>query len=136
MQATDLVHEVYFPLVRYLAGNPCDLQNSTHFYALVSRMMRHRVYDDARRKLAYRKALDEANLRPPTGTDSFTIIKFEAALAELQKLDARQRDALELALFTPASTAEIAELIGVRARTIDRYIEHAARLVQAALEYL
>jgi len=122
LQTTDLVHEAYLRLVGQ-ADTPW--RDRAHFFQVAAHVMRQFLVDHARKRRAGKRgggvpeisldrALDIAE------THSADLIVLEDALARLQIFDARQCQVVEMRFFAGMSEDEIAGVLGVSARTINR----------------
>jgi RNA polymerase sigma-70 factor (ECF subfamily) len=122
LQTTDLVHEAYLRLVDQAAT---PWRNRAHFFQVAAHVMRQILIDRARKRRAGKrgggapeisldKALDIAEAR------SGDLIVLEQALARLENVDARQCQVVEMRFFAGMSEDEIAEVLCVSARTINR----------------
>jgi RNA polymerase sigma-70 factor (ECF subfamily) len=122
LQTTDLVHEAYLRLVDQ-AGAPW--RDRTHFFQVAAHVMRQILIDRARKRnagkrgggipeISLEKALDIAEAH------SGDLLVLEEALARLEIVDARQCQVVEMRFFAGMSEDEIAEVLGVSARTINR----------------
>jgi RNA polymerase sigma factor (TIGR02999 family) len=122
LQATALVHEVYFRLVKV---RQMTIEGRAHFLALAARLMRQILVDHARRKRSAKRGgdvplvtLDEATgVAGPSGVD---ILALDRALDEMGEFDARQRDLVELKFFAGLTIDEAATALGVSAATVER----------------
>ena len=122
LQTTDLVHEAYLRLVDQ-PGTPW--RDRAHFFQVAAHVMRQILIDRARKRHAGKrgggvpeisldKALDIAEAR------SADLLALEEALVRLQQVDGRQCQVIEMRFFAGMSEDEIAEVLGVSARTINR----------------
>jgi RNA polymerase sigma factor (TIGR02999 family) len=122
LQTTDLVHEAYLRLVDQ-AGTPW--RDRTHFFQVAAHVMRQILIDRARKRNAGKrgggapeisldKALDIAEAR------SGDLLMLEEALARLEIVDARQCQVVEMRFFAGMSEDEIAKVLGISARTVNR----------------
>jgi RNA polymerase sigma factor (TIGR02999 family) len=122
LQPTALIHETYLRLVDQ---DRVDWQNRAHFLAIAARMMRRVLVDHARRRLAIKRpaqalrvALDDDVGRvEPVPCD---VLALHAALEELELLDDRQAQIVELRYFAGMSEDEIAAALGVSRSSIRR----------------
>jgi RNA polymerase sigma-70 factor, ECF subfamily len=120
LQATELVNEVY---VKLMGGPPIDWKNRTHFYSLAAQGMRRILVDYARKRAAGKRAgahvdLDEALIVSP---EQCTLIgDLHEALERLAKFAPRAARVVELRYFGGMSEEEIADLLGVSAKTVKR----------------
>lgn len=122
LQTTDLVHDAYLRLVDQ-AGTP--LRDRGHFFQIAAHVMRQILIDRARKRHAGKRgggvpeiSLDRAlNIAEANSSD---LLVLEEALTRLEKVDARQCQVVEMRFFAGMSEDEIAEVLGVSARTINR----------------
>lgn len=119
---TGLVHEVY---LRLSGPEQLDCENRAHFFALAARAMRFILIDYARRKKAEKR---EGARRKVTLLDGLVgadqkaqeLIELDAALDKLARLNERLAKVVELRYFGKMSIEDIAEVMNVSKRTVDR----------------
>lgn len=119
LNPTDLVHEAYFKL----AGNIPDAGDRAHFMAIAARAMRQVLVDRARQRLAQKRGggakvvtLSEAQ-GGPGDLDPAELLALDAAL---DGLEARQRQIVEARFFGGLEEREIAAILDVSTRTVQR----------------
>jgi RNA polymerase sigma factor (TIGR02999 family) len=125
LQATGLVHELYLRLAKI---KQIDLVDRRHFYTFAAQLMRLILIDHARQSRSAKRphAADRVPLHEEmawidaSGED---MLALDAALDQLEALDARKVRALELRFFLGCSNEEAAGLLSVSRATIDRDIE-------------
>ncbi|GAA0719420.1 ECF-type sigma factor [Dokdonella soli] len=122
LQTTALVHETCLVLMKQDVARFSD---SAHFYAYVSQVMRHALIDHARcRKALKRQAPAEFALQGEearTDPDSIIdLLALDEALNRLNTIDARLAQIAQLKLFAELSCREIARVLKVNSRSIDR----------------
>ena len=122
LQPTALVHEVYLKLV---GQTRVDWQGRAHFLAFAAQAMRQILVDHARRHRAakrggnrHRIALDD-NLLIESDRN-VDLLSLEDALTKLTKLDPRQAQMIELRFFGGLSVAEVAEVMEISKRSVER----------------
>ena len=122
LQPTALVHEAYLKLV---GQTRVDWQGRAHFLAIAAQAMRQILVDHARRHGAakrggnrHRIALDD-NLVIESNRD-VDLLALEDALTKLTKLDPRQAQMIELRFFGGLSIAEVAKVMGISKRSVER----------------
>lgn len=122
LQATGLVHEAYLRLVDQ---SSVTWQNRAHFFGVAAKVMRRILVDHARSHRAEKRGggrekleFDEALL--PSGGRSLDLIALDEALRELEQLDARQSQIVELRFFGGLTNEEISEVLDISPRTIKR----------------
>jgi len=119
---TVVLHEAYAKLI----GNEnLNLQGRRHFFALCARTMRQIVVDYARSRMSAKRAPDQ----PLAGLNSEGVIDFEhpesqVAMAEalnwLEKRDPRLVELIHLRIYAGLSLDEIAPLMEVTTRQLQR----------------
>ena len=132
LQATALVHEAYLRLSR---GNLENLQDKAHFFALAARVMRQILVDHARRRASLKRRggrqhlpLEEALTvaEDPMNPD---LVALDQALDKLQSEQPEKAQVVEMRFFAGMTNEEVAEVLGVTPRTVQRYWTYAqARL--------
>jgi RNA polymerase sigma factor (TIGR02999 family) len=122
LQPTALVHEAYLKLVGHTR---VAWQGRAHFLAVAAQAMRQILVDHARRHRAakrgghrHRIALDD-NLVVKSSRD-VDLLVMEDALTKLTKLDPRQAQMVELRFFGGLSVAEVAKVMGLSKRSVER----------------
>jgi RNA polymerase sigma factor (TIGR02999 family) len=102
-----------------------DWQSRSHFFAVAAKVMRHVLVDHARSHQADKRGkgfqivgLDGVFLYAPGRAPE--ILALDDALGLLAKLDPRQCQVVELRFFAGLTEEEIAELLGISARTVKR----------------
>jgi RNA polymerase sigma factor (TIGR02999 family) len=122
LQPTALVHEAYLKLVGHARA---DWQGRAHFLAVAAQAMRQILVDHARRHNAakrrgkrHRIALDD-NLFVESSRE-VDLLALEDALTRLAKLDPRQARMIELRFFGGLDVAEVAKVLGMSKRSVER----------------
>ena len=129
LETTALVHEAYLALVR---NSEIAFADRAHLYAYVSRLMRHILIDHARRKNAQKRqapVMTAAKVEPKI----IDVLAIDEALTQLAVVDQRLAQVAELRLFADLSSSDIAEAIGVTARTVERDWHKARAFLSACL---
>lgn len=122
LETTGLLNEAY---VRLLKGENVNWQSRAHFFGVSARVMRQVLVDYARRKHsdkrgwgAIRVSLDEAvGIAQQRGED---VIELDEALKRLTEIDPRGSQIVELRFFGGLSIDEIANVLGISKRTVNR----------------
>lgn len=127
LQATALVHEAY---VKLAAQKDAKWQNRAQFFGVASQAMRRILVDYARGKQRIRRGgkqekvpLDDVLLFSPNRTEE--VLAVHESLSRLEMLDARQARIVELRYFGGLKVEEIAELVGISAKTVMRELNVA-----------
>src|SRR5580658_10536172 len=122
LQTTDLVHEAY---LRLGGQAVTPWRDRAHFFQVAAHLMRQILVDRARKRHAGKRgggvpqiSLDRAlNIAEARSAD---LLMLEEALARLQTVDGRQCQVVEMRFFAGMGEDEIAEALGVSARTVNR----------------
>jgi RNA polymerase sigma factor (TIGR02999 family) len=122
LQTTDLVHEAYLKLVGQAA---IPWRDRAHFFQVAAHVMRQFLVDRARKRHAGKRGGGAPEISLDRALDvaeahSADLLVLEDALTRLQALDCRQCQVVEMRFFAGMSEDEIAEALGVSARTINR----------------
>jgi RNA polymerase sigma-70 factor (ECF subfamily) len=122
LQPTALVHEAY---VRLIDQRNTDWRNRLHFFAVASRIIRRILIDHARARDADKRggdrtrvSLDDHDIAGPAR--DVDLLTLDSALQELAEIDPRQARIVELRYFSGCTVEEVAEVLGVGKRTVDR----------------
>lgn len=122
LQATALVNEAYLKLVQ---RPPSGTADRGHFLGVAARAMRQVLVDHARAWSADKRG---GGVAPVTlneelsgvGSDPEDILALDEALDRLDALDERLRRVVELRYFAGLQDEEIADVLGVTRRTVQR----------------
>jgi len=127
LQATALVHEAY---LRLMGSEQQRWENRRHFFSAAAEAMRHILIDRARRRLrlrhgenAERVALDEIEIAAPAKEE--VILQLSDALEELAQRSAEQAQIVKLRFFAGFSEPEIADILNLSERTVQRQWSYA-----------
>jgi len=122
LSTTELVHEAY---LRLSAGRGDHWDGRAHFFGAASRAMRQVLVDFARRRAsakhggdATRVSLSDDELTLQVELDE--ILALDDALRRLSTVDERLHQIVELRFFGGYSEREVADILGVTTRTIER----------------
>jgi len=119
---TALVHEVYLKLMEQRSA---DWQNREQFFAVASRIMRRVLLDYGKAHGTVKRGKDvvkvplEEAFEAREGQD-VDLVALHDALDQLEELDPRQRQIVELKFFYGFEHEEIAEFLGISATTSKR----------------
>lgn len=122
LQATELVHEAFFKLV---GADGVQWQGRAHFIAIASRAIRQILVDHARRVRAEKRGGGAEHVTLGDADASLTVpaeemLALDDALARLGDMEPRLRTVVEYRFFGGLSEREIAEVLGVSERTVQR----------------
>jgi RNA polymerase sigma factor (TIGR02999 family) len=136
LQPTALVNEAFLRLVGQ--GAQPDWESRSHFVAIAAHHMRQILVDYARRHRAAKRgagvtmiSLDDAQAASdPRPVD---LLALDEALAKLADVDARKARAMELKFFGGLEMAEIASVLGISVKTVEKDVRLAAAWLRSAL---
>jgi RNA polymerase sigma factor (TIGR02999 family) len=136
LQTTSLVHETYLRVV----GHATRAGERAQFMAYAARIMRSVIADAARARLSERRGAGALHL--PFDTEQHErvadgageILRVHEALLALEAADPRAARIVEMRYFAGYEEAEIAELLGVGERTVQRTWAKARALLAEALD--
>ncbi len=122
LQPTELLHEAF---LRLIDQQDQTWKNRAHFFGVAAHLMRNILVDHARakasgkrgggmEKVALNEAVSAAASRPAR------LIALDDALQELEKLDPRKCQVIELRFFGGMSIEETAEAAGISSATVGR----------------
>jgi RNA polymerase sigma factor (TIGR02999 family) len=127
LQATALVHEAYLRLV---GGEATRWENRKHFFSAAAEAMRHILIDRARSRLrrrhganAEKVALDAVEIASPAKEE--ILLQLNDALEELKERSAEQAEIVKLRFFIGFSEPEIAAILNLSERTVQRQWSYA-----------
>lgn len=136
LQTTSLVHDSY---IRLAEGAGIHVGSRLQFLAYASRTLRSLIIDMVREQRAQRRGGDLELLTLDTavaegvGTD-LDIERVNAALEELAALDPALARLVELRFFGGLTAVEIADLLGLSERTVQREWRKARAMLLAMIE--
>jgi RNA polymerase sigma-70 factor, ECF subfamily len=128
LAATALVHEVYLHLgtVRHL-----DWQDRAHFLSVAVRMMRRILIDHARRSKAQKRT--PGRITPASdslNTNNIDVIAVDVALEKLYNQFPRHAKVVELRFFGGLENSEVANVLQMSLRTVEREWQFARAWLQ------
>jgi len=122
LSTTALVHEAYVQLAERTGS--VAWRGRAELLALVSKVMRHVLVDYARRRRANKRGGGYLRVALTddiaVDTETFELLAVDHAIEKLAANHARLAQVVECRFFGGMSEAEIAELLGVSTRTIER----------------
>ena len=122
LQATGLVHEAYLRLVDQ---RTTTWQNRAHFFGVAAHLMRRILVDHARRHRTDKRGGDRTKVEfdealAPAVTRTLDVIALDDALRDLALLNPQHSQIVELRFFGGMNTEEVAEVLDVSPRTVQR----------------
>lgn len=127
LQATALVHEAW---LRLGAGATQRWEGRKHFFAAAAQAMRHIMIERARRRSRARHGgglervdVDAFDIAAPV--DDERLLRINSALDELAVFAPEKAEVVKLRFFVGLEEKEIAELLQLSPRTVERYWSYA-----------
>ncbi len=122
LQATGLVHEAYLRLVDQ---GTTTWQNRAHFFGVAAQLMRRILVDHARRHRRGKRggALDKVEFDEALALSvsrDLNLIALDDALQDLAALNPQHSQIVELRFFGGMTIEEVAEVLDVSPRTVQR----------------
>ena len=122
LQPTALVHEAFLKLGD---GSKIQWKDRSHFYGIISRMMRQILVDHARAKTAAKRGnspihLSIEDVQVSAEQRAGSIVAVDEVLKRLEEIDERQAKIVEMRFFGGMSNAEIAAALAISDRTVLR----------------
>ena len=137
-QPTILVNEVFLRLVDC---QRVDWQDRGHFFRLAAKKMREILVDHARKQRYQKRGggvqivpLDEVPMIHARAENHVDVILLNTALEQLEALDARKAQIVEMRFFAGLSIEEIAESQGLAVSTVHRDLHLAKAWLYRAME--
>ena len=123
LQATALVHEAW---LRLIGGEKEQWENRRHFFAAAAEAMRHILIDRARRRLRVRhganaEKIDLDQIEIPSPAKDEVLLQLNDALEELQTISPERAEIVKLRFFAGFSETEIAALLNLSERSVQRH---------------
>jgi len=136
LDTTSLVHECY---LKFASAERVQASDRAHFLAYSATVMRSIIIDAARAARSERRGGDADQVTLTTDViaslpdPADEILDVHTALEDLGRIDARLARVVEMRYFGGMEDAEIAEVMGVSARTVRRDWDKARLLLAHAL---
>ncbi len=137
LQRTALVHEAYLKLV---GSGDARWHNSAHFFGAAAQAMREIIVDHVRRRSAKKRgegrALDSLDVTFDLAEPELPVedvLAIDAAIRELEKEHPRKANVVVMRYFAGMSTEQIADVLEVTTRTVEREWRFARAMLAAAL---
>jgi RNA polymerase sigma factor (TIGR02999 family) len=137
LDTTALVHELY---VKICTGRDIEFAEAAQFFSYSARAMRHILLDRAYRRVRVKVGGDmtHVDLSDPhvdqAAMNPHLALQLDAALTALEAADARAARVVELHYFAGLGFDQVAELVGVSRRTVDRDWRYARAFLFAQVE--
>jgi len=136
LQPTALVHEAYLKLAE---GGLDEVRDRAHFFALASRAMRQVLVDHARARKRLKRGGDAQREPLDDVVDAFQasagdVERLHEALERLSALDEQRSRIVELHFFGQIPLSQVAPLIDLPLRTVERHWALARAWLRGAME--
>ncbi|MGB0715072.1 MAG: sigma-70 family RNA polymerase sigma factor [Phycisphaerae bacterium] len=136
LQPTALVHEAFLKLMN---AADTDWKSKAHFCAVAATAMRQILQDHARKRLSEKrggeyKRIPLTNVEKPQETEVVDSTDLEAALERLFELDPQQARVVELRFLGGLTIEQVAHVMNLSVRTVDRYWQHARLWLRRELQ--
>ena len=137
LQPTALVHESY---LRLLNQKTVDWSNRLEFLSIAARMMRRILSDHASARSAQKRGSGEAKLQLDEALEfcddrAIDLAAVDEALRDLEAMDPRQAQLVELRFFGGLTIDETAEVMEISPATVKREWMTARRWLQRELSH-
>ncbi len=135
LDTTGLVSDTYR---RLAMQHGLHIESRAHFLGYCSRIMRSIIIDMIREKNAGRRGGGERKITLSTSLGDAVAgesepVRVDDALADLAKVEPRLAQVVEMRYFGGYNDEEVAEALGITARTVQRDWQKARLLLQAML---
>jgi RNA polymerase sigma factor (TIGR02999 family) len=135
LDTTGLVSDTYR---RLAVQHNLQIENRAHFLGYCSRIMRSVIIDLIRERNAGRRGGGERDITLNTAIGEHLSpqaepLRVDDALADLAKVEPRLAQVVEMRYFGGYNEEEVAEALGITARTVQRDWQKARVLLQAML---
>ena len=136
LQPTALVHEVW---LRLSQQSRAEWKNREQFFAVAAEVMRRILVDRARRRRAQkhggdleRVGLDAVDV--PYASSDDLVLQVHEALERLAAEDSEKAQVVKLRFFVGLENAEVASLLGVSEKTVQRHWAFAKAWLTRAMQ--
>lgn len=135
LQATALVHEAYLKLA---GQDDARWRNRAHFFAVAGQAMRRILVDHARGRRRIKRGGGErplllSDVCAITPQRDIEILALDEAMQQLAEGDPMDARIVEMRFFAGLEVAEIAEILGVSSKTVQRHWNYSRTWLYRAL---
>jgi RNA polymerase sigma factor (TIGR02999 family) len=136
LQPTALVHEAW---LRLSQQSDARWKNREHFYAMAAEVMRRILVDRARRRQARKhggelERVDLDAVELPGRGDDAVVLQVHEALEKLTAEDPEKAEVVKLRFFVGLENAEIAAVMGISEKTVQRHWSFAQAWLYRAMQ--
>ena len=134
LDTTEVVHELYLRI-----GGDAQFSHPAKFFAYAAGAMRHLLADRARNRLRLKAGGDWQRVTLPDDAGLVAMesagqaLALDAVLESLGAIDARAAQVVELRYYAGLTLEQIAEMLGLARRTIDRDWQFARAFLKSEL---
>lgn len=138
LNASSLVHEAY---LRFADNLPRDVASRRVFFAYAARAMESVIIDHVRRRGAKKRGEGVAEVTLVTGMEGEPatyggdqVEALHGALQQLERVDPKLHEVVQLRCFAGMTLEQVAELTGVATATVKRRWKEATVILKAAMQ--
>jgi RNA polymerase sigma factor (TIGR02999 family) len=136
LNTTALVHELFLSVIDGIGQR---FESRQHFYHYAARAMRHLLIDSARRRLSGKRGghvehVDFNDLEIADDSFAEQLIELDRVLNDLEKVNPRMKQVVDLRFFAGLTEVEAANVLGVDERTVRRDWQKARALLMTAMD--
>ena len=126
LQTTALIHEAY---LRFVNAGTLRIENRGHFFAIASQQMRRVLVDHARAVRTQKRdggvQVDIEKIQVAAQGRDVDVLLLDEALRELEQIQPRAAQVVELRYFGGYTDKEVVEALGLSLATVRRDWEYA-----------
>ena len=135
LQATEILNEGY---LRFVQMAELQAQNRPTFFALAAHIIRSVIFDAVRRAHAEKRGADlltslNTQIADEIGSGNANFLALEQALSQLEQLEPRLAQVVDMHYFADLTMQEIADVFGVNEKTVRRDWKKAQILLKSML---
>lgn len=134
LQPSALVNEAFLRLVDQ---RDVRWQNRAHFFGVAAQLMRRVLIDAARRHQSEKRGGGTVRVSVSEAAEvarqAADMLSLDRALTELAEVDERKARIVEMKFFGGLTTEEVAEVLGVTGRTVEREWRSARAFLHRAV---
>ena len=134
LQASALINEAY---LRLIDQTSVQWQNRAHFFGVAAQLMRRILVDHARSRSRAKRGggvlMVSLAGQPVISKEIEDVISLDHALNSLAEMDARKSQIVEMKVFGGLTSEEVAEVLKVTTRTVEREWRKAKTWLKRAI---
>lgn len=121
LQTSALINEAYLRLVDQ---KNVKWHNRSHFYGVAAQVMRHILVDHARSRSRAKRGggfqIESLDEQAVITSEAAEVLALDEALKKLAEMDERKSQIVEMKFFGGLTTEEVAEVLNITSRTVER----------------